>query len=193
MLKNVQVSTGDYRWPVPPDGYAIREIELADAPALCAAYIRNREYLAPWQPIRADSFFTPSVQERDMRGQLAAQAAGTGGSWVITHGDEIVGRANLSNVVRGVFQSCNLGYWVDQAHTGRGLATAAVRTVCQAAADWGLHRVEAGTLPENAASQAVLVKCGFVPFGMATDYLFIAGQWRDHRLFQLILHGSAPQ
>mgnify|MGYP006198905717 CR=1 FL=1 len=40
---------------------------------------------------------------------------------------------------------CNLGYWVDQAHTGRGLATAAVTAACDAARAWGLHRVEAGT------------------------------------------------
>lgn len=175
-----------------PDGYSFREVDVADAPALCAAYVRNREHLAPWDPVRPDSFFTVEAQEEELRARVEARANGTGLSWVVTHGDAIVGRVNLSNVVRGVFQSCNLGYWVDHAHTGRGVASAAVSAACEAAAESGLHRVEAGTLLDNLASQAVLLKCGFEPFGTAPHYLFIAGRWQDHRLFQRILHDRAP-
>jgi ribosomal-protein-alanine N-acetyltransferase len=176
-----------------PQGYLIRELELADAPALCAAYIRNKEHLAPWEPIRPASYYTPSGQEAIVRTRLDEQAAGRGASWVVAHGDDIVGHVSLSNIVRGVFQSCNLGYWTDHAHIGRGLATAAVQAACQAAADRGLHRVEAATLLENEASQAVLLKCGFTPIGAAPAYLFIAGRWQDHRLFQRTLHDEPPQ
>lgn len=174
-----------------PDGYLIREVELSDADALCAALVRNREHLAPWEPIRPESYFTPGGQEDDVRARLGERAAGLGGTWVVMHQGVIVGRVTLSNVARGPFQSCNLGYWVDHARTGRGLATAAVTAACDAARAWGLHRVEAGTLPDNPASQAVLLKCGFAEFGLAPDYLLIAGEWRDHRLFQRILHRSS--
>ena len=51
-----------------------------------------------------------------------------------------------------------------------------------------LHRVEAGTLVDNAASQVVLRRCGFEPYGTAAQYLFIAGAWQDHLLFQRVLH-----
>jgi ribosomal-protein-alanine N-acetyltransferase len=47
-----------------------------------------------------------------------------------------------------------------------------------------LHRVEAGTIPRNVRSQAVLQRNGFVPFGVAPAYLKIAGEWQDHVLFQ---------
>jgi ribosomal-protein-alanine N-acetyltransferase len=53
--------------------------------------------------------------------------------------------------------------------------------------DLRLHRIQAGTLPHNVASQTVLKRCGFIEFGLAPEYLRIAGRWQDHRLFQRIL------
>jgi len=108
--------------------------------------------------------------------------------WVLTHGDRIVGRVNLNNIVMGVLRSGALGYWVDADHLGRGLATGAVEFACAEALRRGLHRVEAGTLVHNTVSQRVLVKCGFELYGLAPRFLFIAGSWQDHRLYQRILH-----
>jgi ribosomal-protein-alanine N-acetyltransferase len=65
------------------------------------------------------------------------------------------------------------------------LATAAVAAACVFAFDeLELHRLEAGTLLHNAASQIVLDRNGFRPFGVAQRYLRIAGSWCDHVLFQ---------
>jgi [ribosomal protein S5]-alanine N-acetyltransferase len=50
--------------------------------------------------------------------------------------------------------------------------------------DLGLHRLEAGTQVENIASRRVLEKNGFELIGIARRYLLIAGEWRDHLLFQ---------
>jgi len=49
-----------------------------------------------------------------------------------------------------------------------------------------LHRLEAGTLVDNHASQRVLEKNGFERFGLAHRFLLIAGEWRDHILFERI-------
>jgi ribosomal-protein-alanine N-acetyltransferase len=53
----------------------------------------------------------------------------------------------------------------------------------------GLHRLEAGTLLHNTASQRVLERNGFTRFGLAPKYLSIAGRWQDHVLFQRINEG----
>jgi ribosomal-protein-alanine N-acetyltransferase len=173
-------------------GYEIRALTVDDAPALTAAYLRNREHLEPWEPRRTADFFTEDWQRDDVGAKLASAAAGQIDPWVVWHGEEVVGRVNLSNIARGVFQNANLGYWVDHRHTGRGLATAAVRFALERATDIGLHRVEAGTLAHNVASQAVLTRCGFEQFGAAPQYLFIAGEWRDHVMFQRILNDRPP-
>lgn len=189
-------SASNYPAGVLLPGYEIRPLTIDDAPALSDAYARNRDHLAPWEPRRQEEFFTEAWQLEDARAKIAAAAAGQQDFWLIWHGSgqdaEVVGRVNLSNIARGAFQSANLGYWVDHRHTGRGLATAAVRAIVRRAADLGLHRLEAGTLAHNEASQAVLRRCGFEQFGMASKYLFIAGAWQDHVVFQKILHDDPP-
>lgn len=171
-----------------PEGYAIQELTTDHAAALAAAYDRNREHLAPWDPVRPPAFFSPAGQAADVVARLDAVRRGLGESWVLLHGDELVGRVNLNNIVRGVFQSSSVGYWVDRDHLGRGLATAAVGHAAEQAIALGLHRLEAGTLVHNTASQGVLRRSGFTEYGRAASYLFIAGEWQDHLLFQRILH-----
>jgi [ribosomal protein S5]-alanine N-acetyltransferase len=178
--------------PVPlTDDLVLRELDASDAPALAAAYTRNRLHLAAWEPVRDDAFFTEAGQAADIDLQLASAVAGASVPFVLddTVNGRIVGRFSLSGIVRGPFQSANLGYWVDGALNGRGLATAAVgRTVRIARDDLRLHRLQAATLPHNVASQRVLVRNGFERIGFAPRYLQIAGNWQDHDLFQAILH-----
>ena len=171
-----------------PAGYEIRALSRADAPALAAAYRRNRDHLAPWEPIRDETFYTDEGQAAAVEATLKAAAAGTQDAWLIMQGAAVVGRIALSNIVRGLFLSASIGYWTDLAHTGRGLATEAVGFAARRADELGLHRVEAGTLAHNVGSQRVLLKCGFERVGLARNYLFIAGQWQDHEIFQRVLH-----
>ncbi|TFC15295.1 N-acetyltransferase [Cryobacterium algoritolerans] len=107
---------------------------------------------------------------------------------VIVKSDTIISRINLTRIVRGPFQSVNVGYWVDKEHVGQGLASVALENVINhCIKDLGLHRLQAGTLLHNLGSQKVLRKAGFEPIGIAKKYLKIAGTWQDHLLFQRIL------
>ncbi|MEU1087826.1 GNAT family protein [Streptomyces sp. NPDC005892] len=169
----------------------LRPTVASDAPALAEALSRGRTYMAPFEPVRPDSFYTAEGQAERLAGHLAAG----GHAWVaVDEADRAVGSFTLSGTALGAFRSAALGYWVDVEQTGRGIATAAVRRICDLAADdLGLHRVEAGTLLYNTASQRVLLKCGFEEYGMAPKFLHIDGEWRDHRLYQRILHDEPPQ
>ncbi|MEU8236647.1 GNAT family protein [Actinoplanes missouriensis] len=157
----------------------IRPVTPDDAGALAALLTANRAYLAPWDPIREDSFYTEAGQREII------SRAGNSHLYVIVEDDAIVGRVNLNNVVRGPFLSASLGYWVAESAAGRGVATRAVADlVDRAFTEHGLHRVEAGTLTHNVRSQRVLERNGFTRFGLAPRYLKIAGEWQDHILFQ---------
>ncbi|MGW4941642.1 GNAT family N-acetyltransferase [Actinoplanes sp. NPDC004185] len=164
-----------------------RLIELGDAPALSAAVRDNRDFLAPWEPARDENYFTEAGQREVITILLRGFAEGTSLPHVILDGRQVVGRITLSGIARGPFQSANLGYWVGAAANGRGLATDAVREIARLAfTGLKLHRIEAGTLLHNAASQKVLARNGFVRFGTAPKYLKIAGEWQDHAMFQLL-------
>ncbi|MBD0708116.1 MULTISPECIES: GNAT family N-acetyltransferase [unclassified Streptomyces] len=167
------------------EGVLIRPAVPGDAAALAAALLRNRAHMKSREPYRPESYYTPEAQ--------AERIADGGARWFAVVGERVVGAAILSGIVLGPLRSASLGYWVDEEHTGRGLATALTEEVCRAAREeLGLHRVEAGTLLDNHASQRVLAKCGFERIGTAPRCLHIDGAWRDHHLFQRILHDDPP-
>lgn len=147
---------------------------------------RNREYLRPWNPILPDGYFTTAWQLDRIR---RLRASGTSHAFVVERDGEPCGTVTLSNAVLGAWRSCNLGYWVAEEVAGHGVATEAVRQACEYAfAVVRLHRIEAGTLPWNTASQRVLAKNGFERFGYARNYLEIEGRWQDHVLFQRLAY-----
>ncbi|WP_069742713.1 GNAT family N-acetyltransferase [Streptomyces sp. EN23] len=173
---------------------AFRPAELADAPSFAATLSRNRAYMRRWEPVRPDTFYTVEGQAARLTALLADRDAGRAMPWVLADpDDQVIGAFTLSAIERGPFRNGRLGYWVAEGHAGRGLATAAVRAVCEAARDrLGLHRVEAATVTDNAPSQRVLAKAGFERTGTAPGYLHINARWRDHHLFQRLLHDDPP-
>lgn len=94
---------------------------------------------------------------------------------------------NFYSVTRGPIQSALMGYSVDVAHVGQGMATEAVTEVVRFGfEDIDLKRIEAGVLPENKASIRVLEKCGFSRVGTTRQSLQVMGVWRDHDFYESI-------
>jgi ribosomal-protein-alanine N-acetyltransferase len=93
----------------------------------------------------------------------------------------IVGYFDVSEIVRGPLQSAYLGYGANAEHAGRGYMTAAMGQLLRHAfTRLRLHRLEANVQPANAASIALVRRCGFVREGFSERYLKIGGRWRDH-------------
>lgn len=166
----------------------LRPLSPQDAAPLADLLQRNREHLAPWEPIRPESYFTRAGQLADIAHVLERQRRGECAQFTIRTGSgEVIGRLSLNSIIRGAFQSCSIGYWVDEAHTGQGVATAATaEALAVAFGPLRLHRVQAEVMPENHASRAVILKSGFTQYGHAPSYLKIAGSWRDFDLFQAL-------
>lgn len=179
---------GSYPDGVLPDGFEVRPLQQSDWEAVGEAYRRNREHLAPWDPDRPESFWSDAGQAEDVARQVAAAEEGRTFSYLMTYGEQVVGRGMITNIVRAHMLSAVVGYWIDHQYQGRGLATAMTGFLVQEATELGLHRLEAGTMIENVASQRVLEHNGFTRIGVAERLLFIQGEWRDHVLFQRILH-----
>jgi ribosomal-protein-alanine N-acetyltransferase len=167
---------------------ACRLITPADAAALAALVRTNREFLAPWEPLRGEDYFTEAGQRADIEQALERHKIGNALPHVIVDSNgAVVGRITLNGIVRGAFQSCSVGYWLSAAAGGRGLATAALREIkATAFGDLGLHRIQAETLMHNTPSQRVLARNGFVRIGLAPTYLKIAGRWQDCLMYQAI-------
>ena len=84
-------------------------------------------------------------------------------------------------MLRGPFQSCFIGYWIDERYAGSGYMPDAVALVLRYGfEELGLHRMEAAIVPRNAKSRRVAAKLGLRDEGTAARFLQIQGVWEDH-------------
>jgi ribosomal-protein-alanine N-acetyltransferase len=168
---------------------------MADYPAWSSLREESRDFLSPWEPLwPSDDLSRPAFRRRLRRYHREIQEA-TGYPFLVfkTQGMQLVGGLTLSHVVRGVTQSCSLGYWMGAPFAGQGLMTAAVKAVMPFVFETlRLHRLEAACLPHNAASIRLLEKAGFTREGYARRYLCIDGRWQDHLLFAIVADDPRP-
>ncbi|MET8010832.1 GNAT family N-acetyltransferase [Streptomyces sp. NPDC005271] len=142
----------------------LKRLHAGHAPAVLAFELTNRAYFAASVSDRGDEYYDQFTDRHSAL--LAEQEAGIGAFYVLVGEDgSVLGRFNLYDFEDG---TAELGYRVAQHVASRGVATATVRELCRlAAARHGLHALRAATARDNAASQRVLIKAGFVPVGPA--------------------------
>ena len=170
------------------DSVLLRRLEAADAQDVLDLRLANRTFFEPWEPVRNEAAFTLAAVEAEM--EISVSLWEKGEAYVfgihVLEGEELVGGIALRNVVRGAWQNATLGYWIAEAHNGKGYATEAVGLAARFAFDEArLHRVQAGTLLHNIGSQRVLEKAGFRFEGVSLRYLNITGRWQDHRMYAI--------
>ena len=167
-------------------------LEPDDFETLRTYCLENAEHLAPWEPLRERSWFSAANMRTVVADRYRQYLDGTAVHLcALDAGGRMVAECNFTNIVRGPFQACTLGFSVAQASEGKGIMT----TVLKQGIDiifggYRLHRIMANYMPRNAASARVLEKCGFVREGFARCYLKIGGCWEDHVLTALINSAS---
>jgi ribosomal-protein-alanine N-acetyltransferase len=153
---------------------------------------RNREFLTPWEPAFTPKSFDAAAVRRIGERAVADARTGLAFAFAIfpgSYGDDVpvVGYLTFSNVIRGIFHACIMGYKLDRGMQGQGFMTeAAAAGIEYMFSVQRMHRVAANYMPHNQRSAAVLRRLGFRVEGNAKDYLYIAGAWRDHVLTALV-------
>jgi ribosomal-protein-alanine N-acetyltransferase len=165
----------------------LRRATPADATAYGDYIRRNAAFLAPFVPLRAAGYDDDAAIRERLAGEDRVQH-------LALLGDLVVGQCAISNIARApVWLNCTIGYDVDGEHQGCGIATRLVAHVVRDAFDrLALHRVEAGTLVDNVASQRVLERCGFTRIGVSPRHVRIAGRWQDHVLYAITAEDGVP-
>jgi [ribosomal protein S5]-alanine N-acetyltransferase len=159
----------------------IRPVQSSDAAELVAANLASIDLHEPWvSPCRDHASFLGYLSRCDGDRSIGfvARERESGG---------IVGVVNLSEIVRGFFQSAYMGYYGMAGMNGRGLMSETVSlVVTHAFRELGLHRVEANIQPGNEPSRALVKRLGFRQEGYSPRYLKIDGEWRDHERWAVL-------
>jgi ribosomal-protein-alanine N-acetyltransferase len=151
-----------------------------------AAALASREHLHPWidapdSPARYAEILV-RAQQPEFHPLLVRAREGHG----------LAGVINISNIVRGAFQSAFVGYWAFVGFERRGYLTDGLRSVIDHAfTDLELHRLEANIQPDNIPSISLAERCGFRYEGFSPSYLRVLGEWRDHNRYAITVEDRA--
>lgn len=159
----------------------LRSIKRSDEAEFVALARASRALHHPWvsPPSTAQAFraFVKRMGQASNEGFLVCRR----------RSHEIVGAIEVTEIVRGVFRSAYLSYYVFAGHERQGFLGQGLRlAVRRAFTALGLHRLEANIQPGNVASIALVESCGFSKEGYSPRYLKIRGRWRDHERWAIL-------
>jgi [ribosomal protein S5]-alanine N-acetyltransferase len=141
----------------------------------------SRGFHRPWSAPPADAEAYEAYMERAASDDFEAF-----GVRLIETG-ALVGYLELSQIVRGRFQSAYLGYNAGAPYAGQGYMREGMELLLRHAfEELKLHRIEANIQPGNAASVALARGAGFRREGFSPRYLKIGGRWRDHERWAIL-------
>ena len=195
MLGGARFFCSDTKPHIEGDGVYLREPQMSDYAAWSKLRAESREFLEPWEPRWPRDELDRNTYRRRIRYYYRDARQDLGYAFFLfrTSDNALIGGATLSNIRRGVSQTCSLGYWIGAPYARQGYMTRGVRAVTWFVFDvLRLHRLEAACLPVNAASSALLTRTGFQYEGLARRYLKINGTWQDHWLFALLAEDRLP-
>lgn len=163
----------------------LRALKVSDFQEWKKVRLENIDWLTKWEPTRPAGMpdvindrnaFGARCNARDRERHL-----GSGYGFGIFVNDIFCGEINLSSIQRGPFQSCYVGYWIDEGHAGNSYTPEALAVVLKYAfEDLNLHRVQVAIIPRNTSSRRVVEKLSMREEGIAERYLEINGEWEDH-------------
>jgi len=164
--------------------------KVRDAAAIVDFLRRNKSFHRPTDPIRPKTFYTEAHWKKQIPRVRRMFRRDVMVQFMLSLKEEpsrIIGIITFSQIARGSFQACYLGYAIDRKEEGKGLMTEAVRL----GGDYMfrekcLHLIMANYMPRNAKSARVLEKLGFRIDGLTKEYLLINGRWEDHVLTSLV-------
>lgn len=148
--------------------------------------LRNRDFLKEWISLEKDNFYTIKVHKKILSYEVKLiRKLEYLKLWIFKKSDNrfdrTIGTICFSNIIRGNFKSCFLGYKLDKDEINKGYMTEAIeKGIDIMFNEYKLHRIEANIMPKNKRSLKVLEKLGFENEGLAKRYLEINGKWENH-------------
>jgi ribosomal-protein-alanine N-acetyltransferase len=168
----------------------IRPPRRTDAGAFLAGVASSRRLHQGWvQPPTTAAHYAHYVSRfAGAKSREPATATHVGFLVFSSEDHTLVGVFNVSEIVRGSFQSAYLGYYGFAPHDGAGYMRHGLNLVLENAfRKLRLHRLEANIQPDNSRSIGLVRDAGFTREGFSRQYIKVAGRWRDHERWAMLV------
>jgi ribosomal-protein-serine acetyltransferase len=163
----------------------LRNVRYEDAEELFAVVDRNRARLREWLPWVIPEYSVDSARAFVKRSALEF-AERLSLTMTIRHKGAVCGTIGL-HLIERLHKSSSIGYWMDAAHEGEGIMSAACRAmVTEGFNSFGLHRIEIRCGTWNHRSSAIPRRLGFVEEGILREAEWVHDRWLDLRVFSML-------
>jgi ribosomal-protein-serine acetyltransferase len=163
----------------------LRPVQREDAEELFAVIDRNRNHLRSWLPWVVPEYSIEHAH-RFLEESIGRYAERESLTLTIRHRGRLCGTIGLHPIDR-LNKSTSIGYWIDQAHEGQGIVTAACRAVVtEGFRGFGLHRIVIHCATRNHRSSAVPRRLEFQEEGILRDAEWLHDKWVDLRVFSML-------
>lgn len=164
---------------------ALRELRAEDSLELFLLTNLNRAHLRKWLPW-LDAVTSEANTRSFIDSTIAQRKAGLGPTFAILDAGAIAGVVGF-HPLRSPHGVGEIGYWLDEAHQGRGIMTACCRFVIRYGFDrLGLNRIEIPAATENRRSRAIPERLGFKFEGILRQRENLYGKFVDHAMYSLL-------
>ncbi len=147
-------------------------------------------FLQKWEPYWSLNQCNKSNYMRQLKLQRTKAAYDQAYSFLCfeKHNKVLLGGINISNIQRGVIQTCNIGYWLGEKNTGKGYMQESIKALIPYIYEQlKIHRIQAFTLEDNIPSRKLIEKVNFKKEGVLREAMQINNEWRDHVIYSLLL------
>lgn len=167
----------------------IRFLEVDEANLALQYFQRNKKHLERTMPQFSPDFFELPFWVKRLEKNFQEFSSDSSCRLFILSKQTnlVIGTINFTDISRGVYQGCFLGYGIDEDYEGQGVMSECLKSVVGfVMKELNIHKVLANYMPWNKASGRVLEKLGFHEVGLAKQELFLDGKWQDHIETRLI-------
>lgn len=170
------------------DALTLRAIDERFVSELHQLVVKNRAWLQQslnWpQYVASEEDSLKSAQSNMMLHQR-----GYAKMFLIMQQDNIVGVLSF-NAIEPLNKTAYIGYWLDEGHQGQGILTQSLEAFIQHYARSGeVRRFVIKCRVDNAASNRVAQRSGFVLEGCLKEAEFLNGRYDDQNLYARIIDG----
>ncbi len=172
------------------DRLILKILDGANADDILRFYLSNRELFELCEATRPENFYTEDYQRRVLNHefQMCVKQSGVR-FWIYKKTDpaHVIGTVCFRNIVRHIYQSCEIGYKFDPHSWHHGYASEALhKCIAIAFYEMNLHRLTAHIMPNNTSSIRLVERVGFEFEGIARKSALIRGVWEDHAIYSMI-------
>lgn len=165
----------------------LRVLEIQDAETVFALIQGNRAYLDSW--LRWSGRIQTLEDTQNLIQRFAQKFKdGDGFHAGIWHENQLAGGLVCHYINRESYKS-EIGYWLGEKFTGKGLATRASACVIDMLfTEEKMHRIEIQSAVDNVRSRAIADRLGFKLEGIKRDSEWLTNRFADHALYSILAH-----